>query len=262
MINTSYKSPSLLRQDIRTEIFTGTTSGLCRGHVQCNLVILEEKWAEEFDSFCKLNIKPCPIVYKSKPGEFKMNYLGVDIDIRTDLSKYRVFKNGNISSEVTNITSLWSQNYVSFLLGCSFSFEEALLENNIEIRNITENVNVPMYKTNIECVRTKNFFGKMVVSMRPFKQNDIPLVKKITGQFPNVHGEPIHVGDPKQIGIFDLDVPDFGDRVTVKSDELPVFWACGVTPQVAIQNAAPPICITHSPGCMLVTDKLNHELKG
>ena len=122
MINTNYKSPSLLRQDIRSEIFTGTTSGLCSGYVQCNLVILEEKWAEEFDDFCNLNVKPCPIVYKSKPGEFKMDYLGVDIDIRTDLTKYRVFKYGILSSEETYNKSLCSQNYVSFLLGCSISF--------------------------------------------------------------------------------------------------------------------------------------------
>lgn len=256
-----HKNPLELRQQIRTGNFTSMTSGLCSGYVQCNLVILEKEWAEDFYQFCKLNPKPCPIIYKSNPGEYQFSSLGEDIDIRTDISKYRVFKKGIMVSEQTDIKADWSRNFVSFLLGCSFSFEEALIANNLEIRNVSENVNVPMFITNIECAATEKFHGKMVVSMRPFKSFEVTKVQEITSQFPRVHGEPIHLGDPTKIGINNLSKPDFGDKVTIKADEIPVFWACGVTPQIAVQNASPPICITHSPGCMLVTDKLNAEIK-
>ena len=253
-------SPADLRQAIRNGDFTGNTSGFSPGFVQCNLAILPADWAADFLRFCQSNPKPCPLVASSNaPGDYSLPPLG-DIDIRSDVPSYRVFRDGVFEEEVQDISSLWRDDLVVFALGCSFSFEEALLADGLDVRNVSEGVNVPMYRTNIDCAPAGPFQGKMVVSMRPFKAADAIRAVQICTRFPSVHGAPIHLGDPGLIGIENLDLPDYGDPVTLAEDELPVFWACGVTPQVALEEAKPPFAITHSPGHMLVTDLRNSQL--
>ncbi len=253
-------SPQALRAKIRSGEHSGNTSGFAAGYVQCNIVILPSAQANDFLRFCQLNPKPCPLIAMSnKPGDFSLPPLG-NIDMRSDVPSYRVFRDGQLNEEVQDITSLWRGDLVTFALGCSFSFEEALLADGLEVRNVTDGVNVPMYRTDIDCNPAGAFAGKMVVSMRPFKAADAIRAVQICTRFPSVHGAPIHLGDPSQIGIADLGKPDYGDAVSVRDDELPVFWACGVTPQVALEAAKPPFAITHSPGCMLVTDLRNSQL--
>ena len=253
-------TPAELRRRIRSGDHTGNTSGLAPGFVQCNIVILPAAWANDFLRFCQANPKPCPLIASSAaPGDPALPLLG-DIDIRSDVPRYRVFRDGKLQEERSDITGLWRDDLVTFALGCSFSFEEALLADGLEVRNVAEGVNVPMYRTDIDCQPAGPFAGKMVVSMRPFKAADAIRAIQICTRFPSVHGAPIHLGDPAQIGIRDLERPDYGDPVSIKAGELPVFWACGVTPQVALEQARPPLAITHSPGCMLVTDLRNSRL--
>jgi uncharacterized protein YcsI (UPF0317 family) len=253
-------SPQSLRHTIRSGTHSGNTSGLAPGFVQCNIVILPAAWANDFLRFCQLNPRPCPLVAMSdSPGDYTLPPLG-DVDIRTDVPSYRVFRDGKFIRECPDITDLWQEDLVTFALGCSFSFEEALLADGLDVRNVTEGVNVPMYRTSIDCRSAGPFAGKMVVSMRPFRAVDAIRAIQICTRFPAVHGAPVHLGNPGLIGIGDLAQPDYGDAVSVGRDELPVFWACGVTPQVALETAKPPFAITHSPGCMLVTDLRNSQL--
>ncbi|MDH4039118.1 MAG: putative hydro-lyase [Gammaproteobacteria bacterium] len=253
-------SPQALRHAIRSGAHRGNTSGLAAGFVQCNIVILPADWANDFLRFCQLNPRPCPLVAMSnRPGDYTLPPLG-DVDIRTDVPSYRLFRDGKFVEETPDITPLWDDNLVTFALGCSFSFEEALLADGLEVRNVTEGVNVPMYRTSIDCNSAGPFAGKMVVSMRPFHAADAIRAIQICTRFPAVHGAPVHLGDPALIGIDDLARPDYGDAVSVGANELPLFWACGVTPQVALEAARPPLAITHSPGCMLVTDLRNSQL--
>ncbi len=253
-------SPQAQRHAIRAGTHSGNTSGLAPGFVQCNIVILPAAWANDFLRFCQLNPRPCPLIATSNsPGDYTLPPLG-DIDIRTDVPSYHVFRSGKLVEEVEDIIALWQDDLVTFALGCSFSFEEALLADGLEVRNITEGVNVPMYRTSIKCAPAGPYAGKMVVSMRPFTAADAIRAVQICTRFPAVHGAPVHLGDPALIGIGDLAQPDYGDAVSVGEHELPVFWACGVTPQVALEAAKPPFAITHSPGCMLVTDVRNSQL--
>ncbi len=253
-------SPAALRKAIRAGDFTGNTSGFAPGYVQCNLTILPAEWAGDFLRFCQANPRPCPLVAVSEsPGDTALPPLG-DIDIRTDVPSYRIFRDGVLEQEVPDIRDLWRNDLVVFALGCSFSFEEALLADGLEVRNVSQGVNVPMYRTDIDCTPAGPFAGKMVVSMRPFKARDAIRAIQICTRFPSVHGAPVHLGDPGLIGVSNLASPDYGDPVTVAADELPVFWACGVTPQVALEKAKPPFAITHSPGHMLVTDLRNSQL--
>ena len=255
-----YSDPRELRRAIRSGAYSGNTSGEAAGYVQCNIVIIPASAAGDFLRFCQLNPKPCPLIAMSNsPGDVALPPLG-DVDIRTDVPSYRVFQEGNFVEEVTDISALWRDDLVTFALGCSFSFEEALLADGLEVRNVTQGVNVPMYRTSIECTPAGVFAGKMVVSMRPFKAADAIRAVQICTRFPSVHGAPIHLGKPGYIGIKDLASPDYGDPVAIREHELPVFWACGVTPQVALEAARPPFAITHSPGCMLVTDLRNSQL--
>jgi uncharacterized protein YcsI (UPF0317 family) len=256
----SQLSPGALRQRVRSGEHRGNTSGFAAGYVQCNIVILPADWANDFLRFCQLNPKPCPLVATSNaPGDPAIPPLG-DIDIRSDVPSYRVFREGEVTEELPDITRLWRDDLVTFALGCSFSFEEALLADGLEVRNVSEGVNVPMYRTDIDCTAAGPFAGKMVVSMRPFLAADAIRAVQICTRFPSVHGAPVHLGEPGLIGINNLARPDYGDAVTIAEDELPVFWACGVTPQVALEAARPPFAITHSPGCMLVTDLRNSQL--
>jgi uncharacterized protein YcsI (UPF0317 family) len=252
-------SPIELRRKTRAGEHTGNTSGQAPGFVQCNIVILPADSAHDFLRFCQLNPKPCPLLAVGEPGNAALPTLG-EIDIRTDLPGYRVFRDGAVTEEVTNINALWRDDLVTFALGCSFSFEEALLADGLEVRNITQGVNVPMYRTNIDCAAAGPFAGKMVVSMRPFRARDAIRAIQICTRFPAVHGAPIHLGDPALIGIADLAQPDYGAAVHIDDMEIPLFWACGVTLQVALATARLPLAITHSPGCMLVTDVRNSQL--
>ncbi|WP_333607280.1 putative hydro-lyase [Arsukibacterium sp.] len=254
-------SPLQIRQQCRSGSFSGNTSGLAPGFVQANMAILPKAYAADFLQFCHFNPKPCPLLgMATAPGAFDMPALAAELDIRTDLPKYRIFQQGQLSAEVSDVRSYWRDDLVTFLIGCSFSFEEALLADGLEIRNITEQVNVPMYRTNLSCTPAGVFHGGMVVSMRPMTPANAIRAIQICSRFPQVHGAPVHFGNPEAIGISDISRPDFGDAVSIKPGEVPVFWACGVTPQVAIANAKLDFCITHSPGHMLLTDLKNSQL--
>jgi uncharacterized protein YcsI (UPF0317 family) len=196
----------------------------------------------------------------SEPGDPRLPALGADLDVRTDVPRYRVWRHGEIVEEPLDVTHVWRDDLVTFAIGCSFSFEEALMAAGIEVRHVACGTNVPMYRTNIDTVPAGPFAGPMVVSMRPMKAADAIRAIQITTRFPSVHGAPVHLGDPAEIGIADLSRPDYGDPVEIRKGELPVFWACGVTPQSVIVRARPEFCITHAPGHMLVTDRLNTEL--
>ena len=248
------------RARIRRGEFSGPTSGLARGNVQANLVILASSLADDFLRFCQANPKPCPVLAVGQPGDPSLPQLGESIDLRTDLPRYRVWRDGELVEEPVDIGHLWRNDLVSFALGCSFSFEEALLEDGIEVRHITLDCNVPMYRTSIPCTPAGQFHGPLVVSMRPLRPADAIRAVQITSRFPSVHGAPVHIGLPEQIGIADLEKPDYGDSVPVNDDELPVFWACGVTPQAVLAAVKPEFCITHAPGSMLITDLRNSKL--
>ena len=242
------------RRLVRAGAHTGHTAGMARGYVQGNLVILPANFAAEFATFCQRNPKPCPLLASSAPGDPRLPALAEDLDIRTDVPRYRVFRDGEAVDEPTDISDLWRDDLVTFVLGCSFTFEQALLSDGVPLRHIAAGCGVAMYRTNIDTVPAGRFSGKMVVSMRPFRAADAVRAIQITSRFPLAHGAPVHIGDPGLIGIADIDRPDEGDHVEVRDDEIPVFWACGVTPQVAVEQARPPICITHAPGCMVITD--------
>jgi len=248
------------RLRIRAGNFTGPTTGLAAGNVQANLVILPEVLAHDFLRFANANPKPCPILAVSEKGEPHFRTLGANLDIRTDVPKYRVWREGELVEEPTDIRHVWRADLVSFAIGCSFSFEQALIEDGIEIRHITLGLNVPMYRTNRPCAGTGMFNGPLVVSMRPLKPADAIRAIQVTSRFPSVHGAPVHIGLPEAIGIKDLSRPDYGDAVQIHTDELPVFWACGVTPQAVIAQAKPSFCITQAPGSMLITDLRNTQL--
>jgi uncharacterized protein YcsI (UPF0317 family) len=220
------------------------------------LVILPADLAADFGEYCRLNPKPCPVLARTEPGDPHFRSLGEDIDIRTDVPKYRIWRNGELVVETTDIRDHWRDDLVSFALGCSFSFEQLLIDQGIEIRHIKQGTNVPMYQTSIDTVPAKFFSGPLVVSMRPLSSADAIRAIEITSKYPDVHGAPVHIGFPERIGISDLAKPDYGDPIAILPGELPVFWACGVTPQAAIERARPSFCITHAPGCMLITDLL------
>jgi uncharacterized protein YcsI (UPF0317 family) len=248
------------RDRIRRSEWTSHTSGLAVGHVQGNVVILPEVLANDFLRYCQRNPKPCPLLAVSEPGSVRLPVLGVDIDIRTDVPRYRVWRKGELTDEPTDIIKLWRKDLVTFVIGCSFSFEEALMQAGLPLRHVEQKRNVAMYRSNLVTQSAGVFHGPMVVSMRPFKAADAIRAIQITSRFPNVHGAPVHMGDPALIGITNLGKPDYGDAIEVLPDEVPVFWACGVTPQAAITKARPEFCITHAPGAMLITDLLNHQL--
>lgn len=249
-----------VRLRIRAGEITGHTSGLAPGCVQGNVVILPADLATDFLRFCQANPKPCPLLAVSEPGAAALPALGADIDIRSDVPRYRVFSHGELVEEPTDIRGLWRDDLVSFILGCSFSFEWALLEDGLRLRHQDCGVNVPMYRTSIETAPAGRFRGPLVVSMRPFRPADAIRAIQITSRFPGVHGAPVHIGKPELIGIRDLARPDWGGAVTVEADELPLFWACGVTPQAVIAEVKPDFCITHAPGSMLITDLANSRL--
>ena len=248
------------RAAVRRGEWTKHTSGLADRHVQGNVVILPRALADDFLRYCQRNPKPCPVLAISEPGDSRLPALGADIDIRTDVPRYRVWRHGELMDEPTDVRAVWRDDLVSFVIGCSFSFEQALLDAGLLLRHVSEGKNVAMYRTNLATEPAGPFRGPMVVSMRPMLAAAAIRAIQITSRFPNVHGAPVHIGDPALIGIADIARPDYGDAVEVRPGELPVFWACGVTPQAAITEARPEFCITHAPGAMLITDLLNHQL--
>ena len=252
--------PRAARRAIRAGAHLTQTAGLAPGYVQGNVCILPREYADDFFVYCQRNPKPCPLLAASDPGDPALPALGADLDIRTDVPSYRVFRDGEYVEDVRDIRDLWRGDLVAFVLGCSFSFEEALLDAGVPLRHIAEGKGVPMYLTSIETAPAGPFRGGMVVSMRPFTPADAIRAVQITTRFPTVHGAPVHLGKPELIGIEDLARPWVGDATEVRDDELPVFWACGVTPQSAVRHARPPLCITHTPGHMLVTDLKNASL--
>ena len=251
--------PREARRIIRRGDYDGHTAGIAPEFVQGNLCILPSEMATEFAAFCQRNPKPCPLIGMGAPGDPSLPDLG-DIDIRTDVPRYRVFKDGQLIDEPADVRKYWSDDLVTFVIGCSFSFEKAILDEGIRLQHVARNTTVPMYRTSIDCVPAGRFRGKMVVSMRPFAPADAIRAVQITSRFPAVHGAPVHIGLPEAIGIADIARPDWGDAAEIRDGELPVFWACGVTPQVAVEAARPSICITHKPGSMLITDKHNTSL--
>ena len=247
----------IIRRACSEGVHTGPTPGLALGYVQANLVILPRDWAFDFLLFCQRNPKPCPVLDVTEPGDPEARLVAPGSDLRTDLPAYRVWRNGELAEEPTDITRHWRDDLVSFVIGCSFTFENALLAAGVPVRHIEQNVNVPMYRTNIPCKPAGRFSGPLVVSMRPLLPAQAVKATQICSRFPRAHGAPVHFGDPAAIAIRDIGKPDFGDAVEIRAGEVP-----GVTPQAALMQAKPPFAITHKPGHMFLTDLKDIDLEG
>ena len=252
--------PREVRRHIRTGEYRGHTGALAKGYVQANLAILPQDYADEFLRFCHRNPKPCPLLAVSEPGDPRLPELAQDLDIRTDLSSYRVFRDGEYDGDVVSIEDLWRDDFVVFALGCSFSFEEPLVDAGLRLRHWEDGSVCPMFLTDIDCAPAGRFHSKLVTSMRPFTPADAIKAVQITSRYPRVHGAPVHLGMPELIGVEDIGRAWQGDDPDLAPDQMPVFWACGVTPQVAMRSARPPLAITHTPAHMLVTDVRNASL--
>ena len=249
------KKPSEVWQQIRGGNWRGVTSGVAPGYVQANLAILPQDLAFEFLLFCQRNPKPCPLLEVIEAGLVEPALTAPGADIRTDIPGYRIYENGVMVDEVESLVPYWRNDLVSFLMGCSFSFENAMTEAGIPLRHQELGRNVAMYITNIATIPSGRFSGPMVVSMRPIKREQIVRAVQVTSRFPATHGAPVHIGDPAAIGIQDLSRPDFGDAVDIYPGEEPVFWACGVTPQAVALNCKPSLMMTHTPGMMFITSQ-------
>ena len=254
------ESPPELRRLFRRGELTIPTAGLASGYVQTNLAVLPRDLAFDFLLFCQRNQRPCPLVEVIEAGKTEPVTTAPGADVRTDIGLYRVFKNGEMVDEVKDISSYWQDDLVSFLLGCSFTFEAAMTRAGIHLHHIEENKNVSMYRTNVDTVPAGMFHGPMVMSMRPIKPSQVVKAVQVTSRYPFAHGAPLHIGSPELIGINDIERPDFGDPVDIQEDEVPVFWACGVTPQSVAMSSKPPLMITHSPGYMFITDMPDENL--
>ena len=257
----SQYGPAQMRRAIRQGKYQGPTAGLCMGFAQCNLIALPKSLAYDFLLFAQRNSRACPVLEVSDAGSRRLEWLAQDLDLARDFPRYRLYENGELTGEYTDAEALWRPDLVSFLIGCSFSFEGALLEAGLPVRHIEQGRNVPMYRTNLPCRPAGVFHGNMVVSMRPMTPAQAIRAANVTAAMPRVHGAPIHWGDPAAIGIQEIDRPDYGDAVDQKPGEIPVFWPCGVTPQNVVTQAKPPFAITHSPGHMLITDIPTRGLK-
>lgn len=254
-------TPKEVRALISEGKITGETSGMCGDYAQANLVVLPKDLAFDFLLFATKNPKACPILEVTDAGDRYLHEIADHADIAKEIPQYCIYENGELTGMYTDVSEFWRDDLVSFLIGCSFSFEGELLKADIPVRQIEESCNVPMYKTNIPCKSAGVFHGNMVVSMRPIPYELVTKAVMVTGAMPKVHGAPVHIGEPSVIGIEDLSKPDFGDAVTIKEGEVPVFWPCGVTPQAVVMASKPRFCITHAPGHMLVTDVKNINLK-
>ena len=247
------------RARIRSGGHVGPTSGLAPGCAQANLVVLPEAYALDFLRFCARNPQPCPVLDVTDTGSSHPAALASDADLRTDLPRYRVFRDGQLIDEPADVVRYWTDDLVGVLLGCSFTFEWALAAAGLPLAHQAQGVNVPMYVTSRRCRPAGPFDGPMVVSMRPMPPADIPRAVAVSARFPAMHGAPVHIGNPAALGIADLTAPDFGDAVALNRNEVPVFWACGVTPQAVTLHARPPLAIFHAPGHMFITDRHHHE---
>jgi uncharacterized protein YcsI (UPF0317 family) len=254
------RHPREIRADIRSGKLTGVTAGLGAGHVQANLAVLPKAQAYDFLLFCQRNPRPCPLVEVTDVGSPEPVGVAPGADLRTDIPRYRIYKDGVLADEVTDVTPYWRDDLVAFLLGCSFTFEWALLEAGIRLRHVEQGRNVAMWRTSIECRPAGAFHGPMVVSMRPIPAAQLSKAVTASARFPGAHGAPVHIGDPASIGITDIARPDWGDAQHSDPGDVPVFWACGVTPQAVALASKPPFMITHSPGHMFITDVPNHAL--
>ncbi len=252
--------PALLRATIRAGAWTEPTAGQAPGYAQANLVIVPAVYAAAFRAFCDANPQPCPLLEMGAPGDPRPHTFAPQADLRTDLPRYRVYRDGVAVAEPTDIRALWRTDLVAFLIGCSFTFERALLAAGVPVRHIECGLNVPMYRTTCACVPAGPFAGPLVVSMRPMPADLVPLATSVTARYPRMHGAPVHAGAPAALGIADLAQPDYGDAVPIQPGEVPVFWACGVTPQAVAQAARLPFMITHAPGHMLVGDQTDEAL--
>ena len=254
------KSPRQVREMFRQGGLVRPTAGLCKGYVQANLAIVPKNLAYDFLLFCQRNPKPCPVLDVTDAGSPEPRFLAPGADLRYDIPLYRVWKSGVLVDEPTDVAKYWRDDLVAFLLGCSFTFETALLNADVPVRHIEEDRNVPMYITNIACRPAGFFHGPTVVSMRPMRPDLAIRAVQVTSRFPGVHGAPEHIGDPAAIGIADVHKPDFGDSVTIHPGEVPVFWACGVTPQAVAMAVKPELMITHAPGHMFIGDIRDESL--
>ncbi|NEO94832.1 MAG: putative hydro-lyase [Moorea sp. SIO3G5] len=253
-------TPAHIRHLCRLGEFHTPTPGVASGYVQANLVVLPKSVAFDFLLFCHRNPKPCPLLDVTDVGEHEARIVAPGSDLRTDLPRYNIFRQGELVEEVTDIREYWRDDFVAFVIGCSFSFESALLKAGLPVRHIEEGKNVPMYTTSLSCLSAGVFSSCLVVSMRPLSAGEAIQAVKITSRYPKAHGAPVHLGEPDLIGISNLNSPDFGDAVTIEEGEIPVFWACGVTTQIALGQAKPEIAITHAPGHMLITDIQDESL--
>jgi uncharacterized protein YcsI (UPF0317 family) len=253
-------SPKELRDLIRRGELVRPTSGMAPGHVQANLVVLPSDMAFDFLLFCQRNPRPCPLLEVVEAGSAEPCLTAPGADLRSDLPKYRVYRHGELEAEEEDVSRYWRDDLVSFLIGCSFTFDSALMRSGISLRHIDQGTNVAMYITSIQTAPAGAFFGPMVVSMRPIPREKVVRAVQVTSRFPSVHGPPIHIGDPAAIGIRDIATPDLGDPSDIKEGEVPVFWACGVTPQAMAMSSKPPLMITHSPGHMFITDMRDEDL--
>ena len=256
----SFTSPQAFRQAVAQGEFRDTTAGICPGYAQANLIILPKEHAADFAEFARLNPQPIPVLEELPPGVYTSSYLANGANILNTIPRYRVYKDGVFSAEVFDATNHVEQDMVSFLIGCSFSFEEALLQAGLPIRHMEQGTIVPMYRTNIATLAVGAFSGPVVASMRPMLPEQAEQAKAITSRFPKVHGAPLHIGNPEALGIIDIHKPDYGDPVQLRLGEVPVFWACGVTPQAAVEQAKPALAISHAPGHMFICDILNSIL--
>ena len=254
------RHPREIRADIRAGKLRGVTAGLGQGFVQANLAVLPREQAYDFLLFCQRNPRPCPLIEVTDVGSPVPVGVAPGADLRTDIARYRIYKDGQLADEVTDVTAYWRDDLVAFLLGCSFTFEWALLEAGIRLWHVEHGRNVAMWRTNIACRPAGAFHGPMVVSMRPIGSGQLAKAVTASARFPNAHGAPIHVGDPSVIGIADISKPDWGDAQQFGAGDIPVFWACGVTPQAVALASRPPFMITHSPGHMFITDVPNSAL--
>lgn len=251
---TMLTDPAQLRALARRGEWRVTTAGQCPAYQQANLVLVPAALAPEFASFCSRNPRPCPVIEILPPGEWRPMLSAPDADLRTEVPSYRVYEHGELTACPSDLLSTWREDITAFLLGCSHTFEHALLESGVALRHVERGTTVPMYVSSLACVPAGRFNGPMVVTMRPIRQSQLPLVLKISARYPHAHGLPLHVGDPRGIGIEDVDRPDYGDPVAIEAGEVPVFWACGVTPQAVARKARPELMITHEPGRMFLTD--------
>jgi uncharacterized protein YcsI (UPF0317 family) len=250
-----------VRRQARAGAWKGSTPGLAAGYVQANLVVVPRDIAFDFLLFCQRNPRPCPLLDVTDPGSPEPVHVAPGADVRTDVPRYCVYRYGELIDEPSDLLSWWRGDLVAFLLGCSFTFENALQQAGLPVRHIEQGCNVPMYRTNLPCEPAGLFSGPMVVSMRPMTPAQAEAATAICNRFPLAHGAPLHTGDPAAIGILDLDRPDFGDPVEIRTGELPVFWACGVTPQAVAMKARPALLLTHKPGHMFVTDLRDTDLE-